>query len=218
MTTDNIEVFRQNHIRIFRDGKEIHFDPFRTDNAPRNADYIFITHDHSDHFSIRDIERTGNKNTVLIVPEKIMEKARAADNIIGRIFAVKPGGTYNIDGLEFETLPAYNIMKPFHPKSAGFVGYILKLGGKRIYIAGDTDATPEAKSVKCDIALLPIGGTYTMDPKRAAELANEIRPEAVIPVHYGCIVGSEKDGREFESRVDKDIKVVFKIRFDERES
>ena len=210
---DNIEVFKQNHIRINSGGKEIHFDPFRTDNAPGNADFIFITHDHSDHFSPGDIERTACGNTVLIVPEKMLSKAAAVESFVGKIAAVRPGETYDIDGLEFETLPAYNIGKPFHPKNAGWVGYVLKTGGGRIYVAGDTDATEEAKAVRCDIALIPIGGTFTMNPKQAAELVNEIKPGIAVPVHYGSIVGKEKDGSEFEKRVDKDVKVVFKIRF-----
>ena len=98
-------------------------------------------------------------------------------------------------------------------KSAGWVGYILRIDGQRIYIAGDTDATKEAMDVKCDIALVPIGGTYTMDARKAAELVNTIRPEVAIPVHYGSIVGSPKDGEVFAQYVKDPIKVEFKIRF-----
>ena len=210
---DNIDVFKQNHIRIGCGGKEIHIDPFRSDNAPRNADYIFITHDHSDHFSPRDIECISNKETVLIVPERMYEKAAAVEDIVGKIAAVRPGEKYDIDGLEFETLPAYNIGKPFHPKNAGWVGYVLNIEGWRVYVAGDTDATEEARAVKCDIAFIPIGGTFTMNPKQAADFVNEIKPKIAVPVHYGSIVGKEKDGFEFEKRVDKAVKVVFKICF-----
>ena len=106
----------------------------------------------------------------------------------------------------------YNILKPFHPKAAGWVGYILKINGKRIYIAGDTDATKEAKEVICDIALVPIGGTYTMDAKKAAELVNEINPEVVIPTHYGSIVGKLSDAKVFAANVKDTIKVVEKIK------
>lgn len=211
--TENIEVFRQNHIRIRCGDKEVHIDPFWSDSAPKNADFILITHDHSDHFSPSDIERTACGSTVLIVPEKMLEKASQVKDMVRSIVTVKPGEAYCVEGLEFETVPAYNKIKPFHPKSAGWVGYIIKTGGKRIYIAGDTDATKEAASVRCDIALLPIGGTYTMDPKEAAELADKIKPETVIPVHYGGIVGKEKDGLDFKKRVSGDIDVVFKIKF-----
>ena len=83
--------------------------------------------------------------------------------------------------MEFETVPAYNALKPFHPKSAEWVGYVLRIDGKRIYIAGDTDATGEAAAVKCDIAIVPIGGTYTMDAKKAAELVPISTRRATAP-------------------------------------
>ncbi|MBS7262527.1 MAG: MBL fold metallo-hydrolase [Eubacteriales bacterium] len=209
--TENIKVFKHNHIRVFINGKIVHIDPFMTDSAPKDADYILITHDHYDHFSVKDVERTANKTTIMIVPENMKKKAFEAEKHVGRIVTVKPDERYNVNGLEFETVPAYNIGKPFHPKDAGWVGYILHADGKRIYIAGDTDATEEARSVKCDIALVPVGGTYTMNAKEAAELVNTIRPEAAVPVHYGAIVGKKKDGEAFAGMVDGGIKAVIKI-------
>ena len=208
---NRIRVFKQNHVRIISEGREIHVDPFQTDEAANSADFIFITHDHYDHFSVKDVERTANENTVLVVPENMRGKAEAAGKYVKKIVTVAPVGSYVIDGLEFETVPAYNIGKPFHPKSAGWVGYILKTEGKRIYVAGDTDATEEAMSVKCDIALVPVGGTYTMDAGQAAKLVNTIKPEFAVPVHYGGVVGRKKDGLEFQKAVDKDIQVVLKI-------
>ena len=208
---DRIKVFKQNHIRIESGGRIIHIDPFMADEAPHDADFILITHDHHDHFSPADIEKTACARTVLVLPEKMREKARGAEKLVGKIVTVKPAGSYSVDGLEFETVPAYNIAKPFHPKSAGWVGYILCLEGRRVYVAGDTDATVEARSVSCDIALLPAGGTYTMNAKQAAELANELKPEIAVPVHYGGIVGSVRDGEKFASFVDEGIKVVLKI-------
>ena len=208
---NRIRVFKQNHVRIISEGREIHVDPFQTDEAANSADFIFITHDHYDHFSVKDVERTANENTVLVVPENMRGKAEAAGKYVKKIVTMAPGGSYVIDGLEFETVPAYNIGKPFHPKSAGWVGYILKTEGKRIYVAGDTDATEEAMSVKCDIALVPVGGTYTMDAGQAAKLVNTIKPEFSVPVHYGGVVGRKKDGLDFQKAVDKDIQVVLKI-------
>ena len=132
--------------------------------------------------------------------------------MVSKIVTVKPGVYREIDGLELETVPAYNILKPFHPKNAEWVGYILWIEGKRIYIAGDTDATKEAKAVKCDIALVPVGGTYTMDAMKAAELVNILRPSVAIPVHYGSVVGSPKDGEVFAEYVKDPIKVELKIK------
>lgn len=209
--TENIKVFKQNHIRVEYGDKVIHIDPFMTDRAMNDADLILITHDHHDHFSVEDIAKTAGEHTVLVVPENMRSKASEAGKLVERIETVKPQESYAIDGIEFETVASYNINKPFHPKAAGWVGYILKTGERRIYIAGDTDATDEAKSVKCDIALVPAGGTYTMDAGEAAALVNTIRPRVAIPVHYGGIVGTKEDGRTFEKLVEDGIKVKLYI-------
>ncbi len=211
--TENITVFTQNSIRITDRDRRIYIDPFQMREEPHDADYILITHDHYDHFSPEDIKKVAGNNTILIVPEKMQSKANEAVDFVCRIITVKPGVYREIDGLEIETVSAYNILKPFHTKNAEWVGYILRVDGKRIYIAGDTDATKEAKAVKCDIALVPIGGTYTMDAKKAAELVNTLRPSVAIPVHYGSIVGKPSDGDVFADNVKDPIKVEFKITF-----
>lgn len=211
--TENITVFIQNSIKIESDAGNIYIDPFRMEISPRDADFIMITHDHYDHFSLDDIKKVAGSNTVLIVPSGMKKKADDASDMVNRIETVEPGKSYSIDGLNFETVPSYNKLKPFHPKGAGWVGYIINSDGKRIYIAGDTDATNEAKEVSCDIALVPVGGTYTMNSKEAAALINIIKPEVAIPVHYGEIVGKPADGEVFAKNVSSDIKVEFKIRF-----
>jgi len=211
--TGNIEVFIQNSIRIRSRVGVIYIDPFQMKEEPKDADFVLITHDHYDHFSPEDIGKVSKADTILVVPEKMAAKAREVSGMVGKIETVKPSVYREMGGLEFETVPAYNTLKPFHPKSAEWVGYILRIDGKRIYIAGDTDATKEAKAVKCDIALVPIGGTYTMDAKKAAELINTIRPDVAIPVHYGHIVGKPGDGEVFAENVMAPIKVEFKIAF-----
>ena len=208
---DKIDVFKQNSIRIKSDVGTIYIDPFKIDDETHDADFILITHDHYDHFSSEDIAKVKKDTTVLVVPEKMEAKA-VIESGIKEIETVKPGTYHEIGNLELETIPMYNILKPFHPKAAGWVGYILKINGKRIYIAGDTDATKEAKEVICDIALVPIGGTYTMDAKKAAELVNEINPEVAIPTHYGSIVGKLSDAKVFAANVKDSIKVVEKIK------
>ncbi len=209
--TDNIEVFEQNSIRIKSELGAIYIDPFHMKESPQDAAFLLITHDHYDHFSPEDIEKVVSVDTVLIVPEKMQEKAKQVADMVKKIVAVKPGEKYEVDGLEFETVPSYNSLKPFHPKSARWVGYILCIEGKRIYIAGDTDATKEAKAVQCDIALIPVGGTYTMDTKAAAELVNEMQPSVAIPVHYGAVVGKPTDGKEFAALVKNPVKVELKL-------
>ena len=210
--TDQIEVFTQNSIRIRSDAGLIYVDPFRIPETPNDAEYILTTHDHYDHFSPEDIEKVSRKDTVLVVPEKMMKKAREAQHLVGRIETVKPGEHKIVQGLELETVPAYNNLKPFHPKRAGWVGYIFSLAGQRLYIAGDTDLTKENRLVRCDVALIPIGGTYTMDAKKASELINVIKPNVAIPTHYGSIVGRAEDAVVFSSLVKPPVRVEVKIR------
>ncbi len=211
--TENIEVFTQNSIRIKTGAGIVYIDPFHIRNEDRDADYILITHDHYDHFSPEDIAKVCKKESVLVVPKKMLAKAQEAADPVSRIEAVEPGGQYRFDDLKIETVAAYNILKPFHPKSAGGVGYIICTDDQRIYVAGDTDATGEAKEVKCDVALVPIGGTYTMDAKKAAELINTIRPAVAIPVHYGGIVGNVKDADVFLELVKEPVRTEMKIQY-----
>ncbi|MBQ7463907.1 MAG: MBL fold metallo-hydrolase [Lachnospiraceae bacterium] len=209
--TENITVNEQNSIQIKDRSGMIYVDPFRIRERTNDAAFIFITHDHYDHYSPEDIAKVAKEDTILIVPEKMEGKAREVSGLVGRTVTVRPGMQQELEGLFFETVPAYNILKPFHPKSAMWVGYIFLVEDRRIYVAGDTDATAEAKAVKCDIALVPVGGTYTMDAKKAAQLVNTIGPDVAIPVHYGTLVGSMKDGQEFAENVNDPVRVELKI-------
>ena len=209
--TENIEGFTNNSIRIRDRIGTIYIDPYEIKDEPHDADYIFITHDHYDHFSPEDILKVAGENTVLIIPEKMEGKISGISGKMRKVVTVKPGMFYEADGLEFDTVPAYNTIKPFHMKSAGWVGYILRIDRQRIYIAGDTDVTKEARAVRCDVALVPIGGTYTMNARQAAELINEIQPEVAIPVHYGSVVGGKSDGETFIANVKDPVKVEIKL-------
>ena len=209
--TENIEVFINNSIRIRDRIGTIYIDPYEMKEEPHDADYIFITHDHYDHYSPEDILKVVGESTVLIIPEKMEGKISGISDKMRKVVTVKPGMFYETDGLEFDTVPAYNAIKPFHMKSAGWVGYILRFDRQRIYIAGDTDVTKEARAVRCDVALVPIGGTYTMNARQAAELINEIQPEVAIPVHYGSVVGSKADEETFIANVKDPVKVEIKL-------
>ena len=211
--TENIEVFTQSSIKITDGENHIYIDPLGIKEEFCDADYILITHDHYAPFSPEDIKKVACENTVLIVPEKMKSKALKEINFINKIESISPNQNKKINNLYIETIPAYNIIKPFHLKISGWVGYILEIGGKRIYIAGDTDKTKEAEAVHCDIAMVPIGGTYTMNAKKAAELINIIQPEVAIPTHYGSIVGNKNDGELFKENVKAPVKVELKLRF-----
>ncbi|SDA62329.1 L-ascorbate metabolism protein UlaG, beta-lactamase superfamily [Butyrivibrio sp. INlla18] len=210
---DNIEVFTHSSIRIKSDAGVIYADPFQIKEDYHDADYVLITHHHYDHFSIEDIRKVIKPETILIVPAKMEDDARELSREVKEIVTLRPNEKRNVAGLELEAVPAYNTLKPFHPKRAEWLGYIVITNGKRIYIAGDTGANKDISKVKCDIALLPIGGTYTMDAKRAADLINTIRPEYAIPTHYGNIIGKKTDGKAFAAMVQSPIKVVEKIQY-----
>ena len=209
---DNIRVFTQSSIRIESRHGVIYADPFGLKENFHDASFILITHDHSDHFSPEDIAKVIKDDTIIVGPEKMEGKLCEVAGEGNKVYTLAPGVYKEINGLEIETVPAYNNLKPFHPKMMGWLGFILRLD-KRIYIAGDTSLTKDNQQVKCDIALVPIGGKFTMDPGKAAELINIIRPEYAIPTHFGGIVGSPDCADAFKAGVNPPVKVVDKIEY-----
>lgn len=193
---ENIEVLYHSSIRINKD-KIIYIDPFKIDKNYNDADIVFITHDHYDHYSEEDIDKVINKNTTIIIPEELLTKLLRKGINKNAIITVEPNIKYMVQGIKFETIPAYNTNKSFHPKENDWVGYIITLNDIRYYVAGDTDITEENRKVKCDVAFVPVGGTYTMDFKEAAQLINEIQPKIAVPIHYGSVVGTEQDASDF---------------------
>ncbi len=200
---DPINVNIQNSICI-RGSKTLYFDPLEV-KATHDADYIFITHSHFDHFSLLAILELKKENTIIITPKDIIEELLSIGIQEEYLVIVKPNQKYVFKNIEFQTIPAYNLHKKNHPKDAGWVSYIVTLDKVTYYVAGDTDVTKEAKEVKCDVAFVPVGGTYTMDCLEAATLCNLIKPKLAIPVHYGYVVGSVKDAQVFKKRLDKEI-------------
>ena len=203
----NIEVLYHSSIKISKN-KVIYIDPFKIDKNYNDADIVFITHDHFDHYSEEDIDKVINENTTIIIPEELLTKLLRKGINKNAIITVEPNKNYMVQGIKFETISAYNTNKTFHPKENGWVGYIIIINGIRYYIAGDTDITEENKQVKCDVAFVPVGGTYTMDFKEAASLINEIKPKIAIPIHYGSIVGTEQDAIDFIRLLHPEIKGI----------
>ena len=202
---ENIEVLYHSSIRINKD-KIIYIDPFKIDKNYNDADIVFITHDHYDHYSEEDIDKVMNKNTTIIIPKELLTKLLRKGINKNAIITVEPNVKYMIQGIEFETIPAYNTNKSFHPKENDWVGYIITLNDIRYYVAGDTDITEENRKVKCDVAFVPVGGTYTMDFKEAAQLINEIQPKIAVPIHYGSVIGTEQDASDFIKLLHPNIK------------
>ena len=209
MNTTNIIVNTQSSIRI--DGsKVLYFDPFQIASETHDADLIFITHSHYDHLDPKSISKVSKAATVFIAPasmEQEMQKAAGDAELI----LMEPGAVREISGISVESVPAYNRLKPFHPRRNGWCGYVVTMDGVCYYVAGDTDAVNELSSVKCDVALVPIGGTYTMNAKDAAKLVNGIHPDVAIPTHYGSIVGKPEDAHIFRRYVDQAIVVETRL-------
>ena len=208
---NNIEVLYHSSIRINKE-KTIYIDPFKIDRNYNDADIIFITHDHYDHYSEEDIDKVINENTVIIIPEELLTKVLKNGINKKAIVTVEPNKKYMVQGIKFETVQAYNTNKPFHPKENGWVGYVIELNDVKYYIAGDTDITEENKKVKCDVAFVPVGGTYTMDFKEAAQLVNEIQPKVAVPIHYGSVVGTKQDAEEFIKLLHTNVKGVILVK------
>ncbi|MBR4693420.1 MAG: MBL fold metallo-hydrolase [Bacilli bacterium] len=197
-----IEVLHHASIKLTGD-KIIYFDPYKIEEEFHDADYIFITHDHYDHYDPESIEKVRNDHTKIVVPYCLKDKEH---HLLADGYRY-----YEIDGIKFTTIPSYNINKQFHPREKYYVGYNILLEDRYYYIMGDTDRTPETDMVKTDICFVPIGGTYTMDVDEAAEYINDLKPQVAIPIHYGMITGDLSMGKEFQDKVNKEIKVEIKI-------
>lgn len=181
--------------------KVIYTDPFEIKKKDR-ADIILITHEHRDHCSPEDVGKLRGPETVVVATPDCAAK------LGGDIKTVRPGDRLTVMGVEIEAVPAYNTNKQFHTKDREWVGYIFTTGGRRIYLAGDTDHIPEMKGFKCDIALLPVSGTYVMTASEAVKAALDIKPKAAVPMHYGSIVGSRKDAEAFKKALEGKIEVL----------
>ena len=166
-------------------------DPFQIKEIVP-ADIILITHSHYDHCSIEDIDKIMKPDTVIVT------EAESAKKLSGDVRVVKPGNKINVSGIDIQAVEAYNTNKAFHPKTNGWLGFIITVDGVRIYHAGDTDLIPEMDKFEADIALLPVSGTYVMTAEEAVEAAKRLKPEIAIPMHFDSIVGSKKDAFKFK--------------------
>ena len=195
----NFNVNCNNSVQLLGN-KKIYIDPYELKEEVYDADYIFCTHSHYDHFSIKDIEKILKDNTKIIT---VLSAKEDAIKLVGKenVLIVEPNENYEIDDIKFSTTYAFNVDKHFHPKENKWVGFIIELDNKKYYIAGDTDNIPEIRNVKADVAFLPVGGTYTMDYKEAADLANVLDVNTVVPTHYGSVAGRKEDGENFKKLV-----------------
>ncbi len=201
-----MEIFWLGHasfkIKMFS-GRIIYLDPYNIKNGEEKADIIVSSHSHGDHFSRSDIKKIWKDDTILLGPVSIADSLKKFDGQ-----ALEIGEEFAYKDFAIELFPAYTIKKGTHPKSNNWVGTIIESAGKSVYHAGDTERIPEMKELanrKITVALLPCGGTYTMDFEEATDAALDIQPEIVVPMHNW-----EKDlnpFRELMAKKDSNIKV-----------
>ena len=196
ITIDSLEIEWLGHAGFrFSCGEQIVYtDPYNT--SGEKADLVLITHDHYDHCDPKSLAEIAGSDTVILAPET------AASKLEGNAKVIRVGDSFSEMGVLGKAIPAYNTNKQFHPKGMG-IGYVFSMGGKTIYQAGDTDKIPEMQLLgQVNIAILPVGGTYTMNAEEAAAAINEmIKPEISIPMHWGSIVGSKTDAEKFRELV-----------------
>ena len=184
----------------------IYFDPFKIEKESHDADLIFITHSHYDHFDMESINKVKKDNTLFLIPDDELLKSK-----LDNYRVLEPNITYVIGDIIIDTIPSYNINKSFHPKNNNWLGYVVTIDNETYYIMGDTDVTEESMKVKCDYLFVPIGGYYTMDYKEASILTNTIKPKVVYPIHFGSIVGDKEDFNRFKELINNDIEVINKL-------
>jgi L-ascorbate metabolism protein UlaG (beta-lactamase superfamily) len=191
--------FKQSAYRWDGDGATVYIDPWGVPEGAPEADVIFITHAHDDHFQPEEIQRLTKKDTQIVAPRDI------ADELSGNVQPVSPGDTVEAGGIKGQAVPAYNIAEErleMHPKENGWVGYLLQLGDTTYYHAGDTDHLTDLETISPQVAFVPVGGTFTMDASEAAGLVRIMSPQLAVPMHYGFVVGSPADAEQFREEAD----------------
>ncbi len=180
----------------------IYVDPWKLKNSPHDATLVLVSHSHYDHYSANDIAAASNPNTKLIASADVIAAEKKGE-------ALAPGRSIEFGGVRVIGVPAYNPAKQFHPKTNNWLGFIIEAGTKRIYYSGDTDLTKEMKALKnIDVALLPVGGTYTMNATDAAEAVKSIKPNQAIPYHWGDIVGDRSCAQQFAKTAECNVMIL----------
>ena len=205
MEIDGIEIQWLGHSGfLIKNSNTIYIDPYNIKDGLEKADLILLTHSHYDHCSVADIKKIIKEGTRIVLTADCQSKI-VRFNVPIKLDVVEPGQELVFGNTKISVLPAYNVDKPFHLKDELWVGYFLKINGLLIYHAGDTDVIPEMQKLtgykqhgKKLIALLPVGGRFTMSAEEAVEAAKLIKPDLVIPMHWGSVVGTEDDAKEFK--------------------
>ncbi len=183
--------------------KSVAIDPWKLPESTEPVDSVVVSHGHYDHCSGPDVKRISGPDTHVLAPPDCVDK------LPGYVTRVEPGMTHELEGVIIEVIPAYNIDKEFHPRANNWFGVVVQLDGQRIYYAGDTDLIPEMGRLRdIDLALLPVGGTYTMSPDEAAQAVESIKPARALPYHWGDIVGDHSDAEAFKERAGCEVVIL----------
>ncbi len=204
---ESIQWFGQASVKIQYSGKTIYIDPFSLKES-NQADVIFITHPHFDHYSEDDIKKIATPETVIFCPTEFVDIANKLG--VKKIYGVAAGFETEWKGIIIKAVPAYNIIKSDkHPKEKGWVGFILTLGHVSIYHAGDTERIPEMKNISCDIILIPLGQTYTMNTvDEAVNAVLDTNASIAIPIHFGMYEGKIEDTELFKRKLAGKVDVI----------
>ncbi len=201
----NLDITRIAHDTFRIEGsKVVYTDPYKVTKRDE-ADIVLLSHEHFDHLSREDLDKVIAPGTTIVASPLCKDGLRGVK--VKAMHYLDPGGKVTVGKVEIQAVPAYNVNKfrapgqAFHPKGEKRLGFIFSMDGTRVYHAADTDVIPEMKSIQCDIALLPVSGTYVMTAEEAAEAAATLNPKIAVPMHYGAIVGSDEDARKFKSLV-----------------
>ena len=200
----DVEINWLGHSGFFiKNSKNIYLDPYNIPENSEKADIVFLTHSHYDHCSFADLKKIVQEGTIIVCPPSCQSSITKFDFPV-QIELVEPGQEISLGEIKISTLPAYNLQSQFHSKSELWVGYLIKFHDVFIYHAGDTDLIPEMQKLtgykqagKEFVVLLPVGGKFTMNAEEAAEAVKLIKPTLAIPMHYGSVVGSEENAKEF---------------------
>jgi len=180
----------------------VYIDPWKIDGEPHDGDFVLVSHTHDDHLSPDDIRSVLKEDGRIIGSADVIKE-------IGKGIALAPGEEYEEKNIRIIALPAFNSEKDFHPRENNWLGFVVEMEGKRIYYAGDTDTIEDSDQLKdLDIALLPVGGTYTFDSEGAAEAADRLKPAKAVPYHWGDIIGNRKDAVKFSKKAGVPVEIL----------
>ena len=180
----------------------VYIDPWKIEGEPHDGDVVLVSHSHYDHYSPEDVAAVSKDGTLFLASKDVVDEAGYGEVLM-------PGESRTLVECGVKTVHSYNPDKPYHPKEENWLGFIIELDGKRIYYAGDTDVIDEMEQIgEVDLALLPVGGTYTMNAAEAAEAVKRFAPKQIVPYHWGDIVGSRKDAEKLVKQFPNQAVVV----------